>query len=164
MQFPCAFRRTDHVIATLNNGCRNVLYWLCIVENVGIFYENSIDEIMAFYSSESYCKVKIFCLFEVFWIREQSTCRHLPTRPFLRCSTSNFDVFTRQALVIGRNESRLLIHWNVLLIRFKGIGKDMACSILIEPMQFRTSTHEDTSKNKRTYSFRMFDSVNEREC
>ena len=160
MQFPCAFRRTDHVIATLYNDCRNVLYRLCIVENVGIFYENSIDEIMTFNTSKRYCKIKIFRLFEVFWVGEQSTCRHLPTRPFLRRSTANFDVFTRQALVIGRNERRLLIYWNVLLIRLKGIWEDMTCSFLVEPVQFRCSAHEDASKNKRSDAARVSNSVN----
>ena len=111
-----------------------------MVEDVGFFEKNSIDEVVAFDASERNCEIEVFSLFEVGVVREETAGRHLPARPFLRgCTAEREHIFARQGerMVSGDESSLfLLIQGDVFAVRLKRIGENVAGSVLVEPPQF----------------------------
>ena len=61
-QFPGTAGWADDIVATLNNGGRDMLYLVDIVEDMAFLNENRIDEIMAFDSGEGDRKIEVFMI------------------------------------------------------------------------------------------------------
>ena len=66
MQFPGAARWTNHIVSTLDNHGGQVLNEVHMVEDVGLFNENGVDEVMAFNASKGDGEIQVLGLIQVF--------------------------------------------------------------------------------------------------
>ena len=56
-----------------------------------------------------------------------------------------------------------LVFGNVIAVGLKGVGEDVACTVLIEPMQLRGSAHENPSEHQTQHSLGMVLCIDERQ-
>ena len=162
MQFPRTSRRANNVIAALNDNGWNGLNDVYMVENVGLFDKDGVDEVVAFNTGESDSEIQVFGFVKVFRIGEQATRGHFPTRPFLGCCSPDLDVLAGQAGIVRLDEISLLLFGDVVSVRCKSIREDVARSILIEPMKFRGAAHEDTTEHQTQHTLWMMLCVDQR--
>ena len=161
VQFPSTARGANDVISALDDGGWEVLNGVNMLQNVGFFNKNRVDEVMALNTCKGDGKVEVFGFVKVFGVGKQAAGGHFPAGPFLCSSATGVHIIAGETGIIGLDEVLLLLCRNVIAIGFKRIRENVACTVLIEPVQFRFAAHENTSKHQTPHPFRMVLSINQ---
>lgn len=148
VQIPCASRRTNHVVAALNNVDRDVCQSTDMVQNEIVWHENPVREVMAFDAREGHGELQIVGFQFRRGLRNQVAGCHFPSRPFPGCGMPNGFVSRRQASVVRPHQIATLWLGDMVAIALERVGENVACTLLVEPREFTLTAQENTSKHK----------------
>src|SRR5580700_11366803 len=165
MQIPRADRRTDDVVASLDDGRRDMSNARYVVDQLRFAaQEAAIDEVVAFDSRHGERELILAPLADVVDIALKKTRGCFPHRPRACCREGDSLVAPRETLMIGAQEIIALVGRDHVAVRLPAIGKYLRGAVLVKPADLRVAQEKNTPQDEFAHPLRVGFRVGERQC
>jgi hypothetical protein len=148
MQIPGAGGGAHDVVASLNDGGRNVPIARHVVEQLGFAaQEAAVHEVVAFDSRNRQREMVLAPFLDVVAVAVQETGGRLPNRPRARRRQCGALIAADQAFMVGAQEIVAFIERNGVAVALPGVGKYLRGAVLIEPADLGIAQQENPAQH-----------------
>src|SRR5271165_822581 len=147
MQIPGAHRRADDIVASLNDGRRNVPDAHHIVEQLAFAaQETAIHEVMALDARHGQSELILAPFLDVIAVAVQETGGGLPDRPGTRGRERGALIAAGEPLMVGAQKVIALVEGDRVAVGLPRVGKYVRGAVLIEPADFGVPQQENSAQ------------------